>query len=333
MSLQVLPTGMTTASAGLAYLQQEYVKKEALDQLWEIFRFRDACEKYTIPKNSGLTLRVNRWDNMSIGTNASTEGDQSAPLTISNRTATATLSQFTSLINVSDLLVDTAPDDIIASAAKQLGYRAGRTVDIMTRNIIDSQAHNFMLTAAGATLTVADLRAARHGLRTNNVPTMSDGLYLAYVHPLNSYDLINDPAANGYADIHKYTTAQPMKTYNDNDILQTVAGCKVVEVTNCFGYSSSGNKYRTYVFGKGGFASVDLAGRGPSSVTDPKSQAFKINVHRAASGGNGLFDPEGVIGGAVAYNMVTTGFFTSGVDPIGGLFRMRAFDTTPTIAA
>jgi len=268
---------------------------------------------------------------MPIGTTSTVEGDQSTPLTISNRTGSATVSQFTSFINVSDLLVDTAPDDIIADAAKQLGYRAGRTVDIMTRNIIDSQAHNTVISTIGSNITVSDLRTARHGLKAANVPTFNDGEYLCYIHPLNSYDLINDPAVLGFADIFKYTTPKSTELvrYNESGSLQSVAGCQIVEVTNCFAYSNTGNYYRTYVFGKGGLAVVDLASRGPSNVMDPKTQNFKLNIIRnpAAS----VVDPEGVIGGAVAYNFVTTAFFTSGVQPLGDVFRMRTFDTIPSI--
>lgn len=334
MSLQIFPAANMITSSGLAYLQDTYNQREALDQLWETFHFRAACDKKTLPKNSGMTYRVHRWNSLGIGTTAATEGDQSTPLTISNRTGTATVSEFSSFINVSSLLADTAPDDIIAAAAKQLGYRAGRTLDIMTRNVIDSQAHNTNVAPAnGSTITIEDLRTARHSMKTANIPTFSGGEYLCYIHPLNSFDLINDPAANGFADIFKYTTPKQVELvrYSEDGILQSVAGCKIQEVTNCFAYSNSGNYYRTYIFGAGGLATVDLAGSAPSNVRDPKSQNFNLNIIRNPA--PSILDPEGMLGGAVGYRFVSTTFFTSGVQPLGDVFRMRTFDTKPTISA
>lgn len=333
MALTILPTGNLTTSAGLAYLQDLHIQEEALDQLWEMFRFRAACDEHVLPLNSGLTYRVHRWDSMPAGTNSSVEGDQSTGLTISNRVGTATVSQFTSFVSVSDLLVATAPDNILAEAANQLGYRAGRTVDLMTRNVIDSQAHNTNQAPNGTSLSVVDLRAARTSLAQNNVRPFSNGEFLCYIAPLNTFDLVNDPNANGFADIFKRGNVKntELVAYNENGTITSVAGCRIVETTNCYSFTSGTAKYRTYIFGKGGLGVVDLQSRAPSKVTDPKTQNFRINVVR--SSGPDKLDPEGVIGGHVSYNFVTTTFFKSGPAPLGDVYRNRTIDTTPTISA
>jgi hypothetical protein len=60
-------------------------------------------------------------------------------------------------------------------------------------------------------------------------------------------------------------------------------------------------KYYTYIFGKESFGCVDLTGRGPSDVTDPQKERFKVNVIK---GGPSATDPTGEIGTYVSYRFV-----------------------------
>jgi hypothetical protein len=81
-----------------------------------------------------------------------------------------------------------------------------------------------------------------------------------------------------------------------------MAGCRIVKSTNV---STTGTapsaKYYTYIIGKGAVGAIDLSGVGPTNVTNPDTQAFKINVIK---GGPQIADPEGMIGSAVSYRFV-----------------------------
>jgi hypothetical protein len=88
------------------------------------------------------------------------------------------------------------------------------------------------------------------------------------------------------------------------------------------------NRYRTYFFGKGGCACVDLEGRGPTDVRDPRKQRFNINV---IPGQKQIADPEGVIGAAVSYNFVFTTVVLEGPSGIGGTYRYKTLDPQSTI--
>jgi hypothetical protein len=142
---------------------------------------------------------------------------------------------------------------------------------------------------------------------------------------------VNDPTSNGLADIHKFKgvpSNSPLIKQEDRGWVADIASCRIKESTNIF-TTGTPTQYRTYAFGKGGLKKIDLVGRGPSKVTDPKLQKFKINVIQ----GNGatLYDPENKIGGAVSYNFVTTGGFVEGPAGIGGNYRSRTIDQVSSL--
>jgi hypothetical protein len=102
----------------------------------------------------------------------------------------------------------------------------------------------------------------------------------------------------------------------------------VKESTNVKITAGSPNLYRTYVYGKGAIGAVDLEGRGPNKVTDPRKQRFSINTIK---GQPSIADPEGVIGAAVSYNFVFTTVVLDGPAVIGGSYRYRWIDCPSSI--
>jgi N4-gp56 family major capsid protein len=318
-----------TSSAGLAHLQAVYYSKKGLDRLMKKFRFRQAATHDMLPKRSGRTVQFFRYTNFAADTTAATEGTTGTSLNLTSRILQATVSQYTAFITVSDLLKDTAIDPIVTSASELLAYRAGLSVDTITRAVIDAESASTNLNPLATNLRVADLRNARHQLQALDVQPFEDNQFLVFAHPFATYDLVNDPDAAGLADIFKYTDPKgsPLVKYADRDVVTSVAGCKVVESTNVY-FGGTPTKYRTYVFGYAGIGCVDLEGRGPSDVVDPKRQNFKINV---IPGELSVANPEGKIGAVVSYNFVFTTVVLDGPAGIGGTYRYRTIDAESTI--
>jgi N4-gp56 family major capsid protein len=325
------PAGNLTTSAGLAHLQSIYYKKRALDRLQKKFVFRMACEKDMIPKQVGRSVQFFRYTNFSANTTETTEGTVGSSLTLSSRILNATVSQYTAFITVSDLLKDTAIDPIVQQAGELLGYQAGLSVDTITRGVIDAESASTNQALLSTYLRVSDLRNARHQMQAVDVQPFDDGEFLVFAHPYATYDLVNDPNAMGLADIGtKYNPGfqqSALVKYEDRGTVAHVAGCKVIESTNVKTQTTP-NRYRAYVFGKGAVACVDLEGRGPSDVRDPRKQRFNINV---IPGKKQIADPEGVIGAAVSYNFVFTNVVLEGPAGIGGSYRYRTLDPQSTI--
>ncbi len=325
------PATNLTTSAGLPHVQVTYYKKKALDRLQKKFLFRNACMSDMIPKQEGRTVQWFRYFNLSANTTPSAEGTVGTGISPTSRVVSATVSQYTAFLTISDFLADTAIDPLVENHADLLGYQAGLSVDTITRNVIDAESSSTNQTLLGSYFRVADLRNARHALQAIDVQPMDDGNFYCILHPYVSYDLVNDPAASGLADIFKYNTNvkdSPLVQYEDRGTITTVAGCKVVESTNVYTQTSP-NRYRVYIFGKDGIGCVDLAGRGPSKVTDPKKQRFAVKVIRPDAS---VADPEGVISAAVSYNFIFTACVLDGPAGIGGVYRYRTLDAQSSIA-
>lgn len=319
-----------TSSAGLAYLQDVWRQRQALDRLQKKWVFRMACDEDEIPLANGRTVQFFRWNNFGTQTTPSAEGDVGTSQALSNRVLAATVSQYSAFVSISTFLDDTAPDPILQGAAELLGYQAGFTVDTITRNVIDAEAASTNQAVLNTYLRVADVRNTRHQLQAIDVQPKENDEFLYIVHPFCSYDIVNDPAANGLADIVKYTAPKEsaLVKYEDRGVIAHVAGCKIIESTNVFTQSAP-NRYRAYAFGKGAVGAVSLAGRAPTKVMDPRSQRFNINVIRG--GKPTIFDPEGNLGGAVSYRFVYTAVVLDGPAGIGGVYRYRTLDPQSTI--
>lgn len=327
------PAGNLTTSAGLSHLAAILYRKKGLDRLQKKFVFRSACSKDTLQRMSGRTVQFYRYTNLSANTTPTTEGTVGTSLSLTSKVVQATVSQYSAFITVSDLLEATAIDPVVTNASELLGYQAGLSVDTITRTVIDAESANTNQALLATYFRVSDLRVSRSTLQANDVQPFEDNEFLCFAHPYATYDLVNDPAALGLADIFKYNTdvkATPLVKYEDRGTVTHVAGCKVIESTNVkTGTSGGANTYRVYVFGKDGISTVDLEGKAPSDVKDPKKERFKINV---IQGGASIPDPEGLIGAAVSYNFVTTTVVLEGPAGIGGTYRYKTLDPQSTIA-
>lgn len=324
------PAGNLTSTASLGHLQALYYKRRGLDRLQKKFKFHEVCEHDILPKQQGRTVVYFRYRNFSALTTPTSEGTVGNSQTMGSNVLQCTVSQYSAFITVSDLLRDTSIDPIVESAAELLGYQAGLSVDTIMRNVIDAESANTDLALIGSVLKVQDLRNARHQLQALDVQPFDDNEFRVILHPYSSFDLVNDPAAGGLADIVKYTAPanSPLVKYEDRGTVTRVAGCRVEESTNVKVISGTPNKYRVYVFGKGAVGCVDLEGRGPSYITDPNRERFKINV---IPGSLSVANPEGTIGGVVSYNFVFNAVVLDGPAGIGGTYRYRTLDAPSSI--
>lgn len=333
MAYVPVPGSQTTASSSLAHLATVFYRKKALDRLQTKFLFQSVCMDDMLPRMSGRTIQFFRYTNLAANTTVKAEGTVGTSLGIQSKTVSATVSQYTNFITVSDLLKDTAIDPIVQGAAELLGYQAGLSVDTITRVVIDAEQASTDLPLLSTYLRAQDFRNARHQLQAKDVQPDDDGYFQAIAHPYTTFDLVNDPAANGLADIYKYTNPEKAGLIRNEDrgVIGIVGNCRVRESTNVAAIAGSPNKWRTYIFGKGAVGCVDLEGRGPNKVMDPKKQRFNIRVIN--NNNDNLADPEGVIGAAVSYNFAFAVVVLQGPTGIGGSYRYRTMECPSTIAA
>lgn len=323
----------TSASNVLSQLQTYALRRTALEQLRTKFQFHKVCMPDVLKLREGKTRRWYRYTNFAAQSSGVQEGIVPTSLNVApSKTLDAVCTQYTDYVTISDVLRDTAPDDILMNQADNLGYRAGLTVDNVTRGAIDAES-GAEQALQGTYLNVRDFRAAFWILQGRNVPFMDSGYYEAIVHPYNAFDVVNDPSANGYADIFKYTDADKagLNKIADRDLITVVAGCRITSSTNVKMTSGSPNEWRTYIVGRQAVGTVSLTGYEPSKVTDPNKEDFSIKTRVFKD--IDVANPTGQIGALASYNFMHVAKVLEGPSPIGGSYRLAWIDAPSSIVS
>lgn len=288
------PAGLTTQTATLPHLATVFYDKRPLDRLEAMFRFAQVCDPYPLPQGSGKTTQMFRTALPGFNTNPSSEGVIGSPVSQTTTTVSATIEQYGDFESSSQLLDLTDINPPRTRMVDDLSYRAAGSVDTIIRTEIDSNS-SALVSTIGATLTAADFKKNVALLKGINVRPRRGNEFLSVVHPYVVYDLISDNTAGGFIDALKYQ--------GGNQVLQgevgMVGGCRILESTNVGTTGSSPNVlYYSYIFGEGGVGIVDLSGRGPDRVEDPRNQKFRINV---INPGLSAADPVGEIATFASY--------------------------------
>jgi N4-gp56 family major capsid protein len=322
------PTGMDSRSTGLAHQRSTYYTTRALDQLRTTFRFPHVCKDDQIPKRNGRSIQWFRWDALSAQVTPSVDGTIPTSGTISNNVLGAELSQFSAFISASSLITDTSIDPLVEEMSDQLGYQAGQTVDRLTRDPIDAYSGSVSVTLYGTYPTAEDIRAGGAILDGMNAVRFDGNDYEVILHPYTMFDIVNDPSANGYADMFKYTKAPPMLAngYNPRAAMATsFGGYNFRTTTNVKVTTGSPNTYRMYMFSKDAIGKASLEGWNPSYVTDPLKQNF--NIHVIPGNKFSIPDPTAEIGGMVSYKFAYVAVLLDGPWGTGSdNYRYRIWD-------
>ena len=188
-------------------------------------------QKRSIPKNGGKTIEFRKLNPFPKATTALTEGVTPDGKKLDWSKLSATVNQYGDYVTVSDMLDLTAIDNNILEATVILGDQAGRTLDTVTREVINAgtnvQYANGEVNARHEitpehTVTVAAVKKAVNTLK-KGLAKKIDGDYVAIIHSNVAYDLMNDPEW------------QNVKDYNPKDWYEgeigRIFGCRFIETT------------------------------------------------------------------------------------------------------
>lgn len=249
-------------------------------------------QKRPIPKNGGKTIEFRKFSPLPKATTPISEGVTPDGKSLEVKSITATVNQYGDYIVQSDVLELTSIDNTILEATKLLGSQAGRTLDTITRNVINAGTNVSWCSKVAADgtetavtsrttldttakLTVKAVKKAVAKLRGQNAPTI-DGKYVAIIHPYVAYDLMNDDA---WIDAHKY--ANPTKLYEGE--IGEIAGVRFVQTTEAKVWnddtcpSNGSGKYHsvfsTLFIGEGAYGVTEIAGGGLQTIIKQKGSA------------------------------------------------------------
>lgn len=204
-----------TTDSGLSVEMKTYYEKRLIDLAEPKLVHNQFGDKYPIPKNGGKTIEFRKYDPLPKATTPISEGVTPAGNSLNVTNITATVAQYGDYIQISDMLDLTAIDNNIVQSTKLLGSQAGRTLDTITRDIINGGSNVIYAgnRASRSALTATDtlvpdlFNQAAAVLASQNADYIDDS-YVAIIHPFAKYDLISSPQ---WIDVHKY--ADPTAIY------------------------------------------------------------------------------------------------------------------------
>jgi N4-gp56 family major capsid protein len=295
-----VPVGTTTQNPGLLHQASAiYFVKKGLDRLMPELYFWQLGYKVTMPRNMGRTIQMFRFNLPGQNTVPAAEGVNPNPVPQSSYPITSIVEQYSDYMDSSTLYDETDINSIGAAAqmVEDLSFRAALSVDSIARAEVDSNTA-YTVPTIGANLSVADFKANVTLMKGSNVRPYGSGDWMAVIHPYVEYDIMSDNTAGGFIDCMKYQNG--IKLLNGE--IGKVAGCRIMSSTNVNITGTAPNQlYSAYVFGYQAFAVIPLAGSGPSTVTDPKNERFKVSVVKP---GIGPANPTGEIGTIASYRFV-----------------------------
>lgn len=229
-------------------------------------------QKHPIPKNGGKIIEFRKYDSLPKALTPLTEGVTPNGQKLSMSVITSNVQQYGGYIELSDILLLTAIDNNLVQATKLLGSQAGRTLDTITREVLNGgtnvqyaegqvNARN-ALVGGQATgnhyLTVDAVRRAVRFLKVMNAPKIN-GSYVGIIHPDVSYDLMSDP---------KWVN---VKTYSDPDGIYEgeigkIEGVRFVETSEAKVFEGAGasgvDVYSTLILGADAYGVTEITGGG-----------------------------------------------------------------------
>lgn len=228
-------TGYTSGSTALTPAIQEIWSKEILFQAMPVLRFEQfAVKKTELGVMPGLTINFMRYNNLSVNESTGAtlnEGVRMDPVALSASQIQITVTEHGQAVAVTELLLNAAFDDVMASASRLLGRHMAQSMDIQARNTLYSNGVPFGggsavapsvvfgRTAAGTRgslspydagdlgsasapgyLSPASIKDAVEVLAGQNIPRLGD-TYVCFVHPSQSRSLRDWPE---FIEVTKY---------------------------------------------------------------------------------------------------------------------------------
>lgn len=235
------------------------------------------AQKQNIPKNGGKTIEFRKYSSLPKCLTPLTEGVTPDGQKLTVTKVEATVSQYGGWVQLPDMLLLTAIDNNMVQATKLLGSQAGRTMDTITREVLNAGTNVWYAPAgetpvttraniaANSLLTVQLIMKVAAELKAQNAETI-DGSYVAIVHPYVAYDLMS---SDKWLDLVKYS--KPEKAFNGE--IGKIGNVRFVETSEAKIWEKSGaahsgsdttkvSVFSTIVLGANAYGTTNIEGGG-----------------------------------------------------------------------
>lgn len=296
LDLQLFATAANTTTStasgnDLSVEMKTYYSDYLIDMATPLLVHDQFGQKHPIPKNGGKTIEFRKYSPLAKAMTALTEGVTPDGQALDVSAITATVAQYGGWIQLPDMLLLTAIDNNMVQATELLGDQAGRTLDTVTREVLNggtnvqyydgSVASRSALTADNKLTVDCIFRAVRF-LKSQNAKPI-DGSFVGIIHPDVAYDLMRSAE---WIDLQKYTNNVD-HVYNGE--IGKIGGVRFVETTEAKifakGGASSVDVYSTLILGSNAYGVTEVTGGGlqhivkqlgSSGSADPLNQRASV---------------------------------------------------------
>ena len=302
-------------------------------------------QKHPIPKNGGKVIEFRQYDPLPEQTTPLTEGVTPDGQSLTVKTITSEVKQYGGYVTLSDMLMMTAIDNNLIQATKLIASQAGRTLDTITREIInagtvvqfsqgqvDSRDELYYTSEDdNCNLTVDAIKRAVRFLETQDAPQIN-GYYVGIIHPYSKYDLMKDPdwkTPHEYVDTENVYQNEIGELYGvrfvQSSRAKVFAGADLASDSRTLTVNGSGvSATKTVPFDGGTVEASALVGRmvniggTVTKVTANTTSQLTVADNVTAADNTVIYPGEGGKDGADVYSTLVLGDDAYGVTEITG---------------
>ena len=302
-------------------------------------------QKHPIPKNGGKVIEFRQYDPLPEQTTPLVEGVTPDGQSLTVKTITSEVKQYGGYVTLSDMLMMTAIDNNLVQATKLIASQAGRTLDTITREIInagtvvqfsqgqvDSRDELYYTSEDdNCNLTVDAIKRAVRFLETQDTPQIN-GYYVGIIHPYSKYDLMKDPdwkTPHEYVDTENVYQNEIGELYGvrfvQSSRAKVFAGADLASDSRTLTVNGSGvSATKTVPFDGGTVEASALVGRmvniggTVTKVTANTTSQLTVADNVTAADNTVIYPGEGGKDGADVYSTLILGDDAYGVTEITG---------------
>ena len=302
-------------------------------------------QKHPIPKNGGKVIEFRQYDPLPEQTTPLVEGVTPDGQSLTVKTITSEVKQYGGYVTLSDMLMMTAIDNNLVQATKLIASQAGRTLDTITREIInagtvvqfsqgqvDSRDERYYTSEDdNCNLTVDAIKRAVRFLETQDAPQIN-GYYVGIIHPYSKYDLMKDPdwkTPHEYVDTENVYQNEIGELYGvrfvQSSRAKVFAGADLASDSRTLTVNGSGvSATKTVPFDGGTVEASALVGRmvniggTVTKVTANTTSQLTVADNVTAADNTVIYPGEGGKDGADVYSTLVLGDDAYGVTEITG---------------
>ena len=220
------PTAYSGSNSQLSQAIQTIWSKEILFQAMPILRFEQfAVKKTELGVSPGLRVNFLRYKNFEVDPAPLTEGVRMTTNALTAEQIAITVAEHGYAVAVSELLLNSSFDDIMASASRLLGRHMAQYLDLQARDTLSAAtsasfgydrsgvpsgaqsfydegtvAANIAALDGAYKLTTAAIKDSALVLASKNIPRIGE-TYVQFIHPKQSRDLRSNPE---FIEVTKY---------------------------------------------------------------------------------------------------------------------------------